>query len=528
MAKQRPVDIVIVGTGMGGAAFAWQLSRLAPNLKILCLERGKWLKDRDMPAASAGWQSAAFGQWATSPNARLAAGGNPWSADYAIDDSESPLKPLMWNGVGGSSVNWAAHFPRLKPSDFLTRRLDGAGVDWPYSYNDLEPFYDLNDAMTGVCGLAGDPAYPPKPQRAMPPLPIGRAGELAAQAFNALGWHWWPVDAAINTGPYGGRQACNNCGPCLQGCMRGAKSSCDLTYLPAAMANGVEVRSGCIVLRVTIKNERVTGVTYADEDGSVHEQPASHVVVAANGIGTPRLLFASGLGRDPNSVLGRHLMMHPVAYARGLFDDDLDGPAGPVGAALYSHEFYETDLSRGFVRGFQIQVTRENSPLAQALRLSPAWGPLAQRDLAEEFRHSIVLMIVTEDLPDAENRVTVLDRMEPDGLPAVKMRYALSENTKAMIDWGYERTSEVLRAAGARREIRAPLPPMTGWHLLGTARMGDDPRSSFVDACGRCHEVSGLQIADGSIMPTVGAVNPGSTIGAMALKMASELAEELA
>ncbi len=528
MAKQRPVDIVIVGTGMGGAAFAWQLSRLAPKAKIVCLERGMWLKPADMPAASPDWQSAGFGKWATSPNARLAAGGNPWSADYPIDDSDSPLKPLMWNGVGGSSINWAAHFPRLKPSDFRTRSLDGVGLDWPYSYADLEPFYDLNDTMMGVCGLAGDPAYPPKPQRSTPPLPMGRAGARAAEAFNALGWHWWPVDAAINTAPYGGRAACNNCGPCLLGCMRHAKASCDITYLPGAVANGVEVRSSCTALRVQIENGHATAVTYADETGMVHEQPAAHVVIAANGIGTPRLLFASGLGRNPQSVLGRNLMMHPVAYARGLFDEVLDGPAGPVGAVLYSHQFYETDLSRGFVRGLQIQVTRENSPLAQALRSSPSWGAHAQRELVEEFRHSLVLMIVTEDLPDPENQVTVLDRIEPDGLPAVKMRYKVSENTKAMLDWGYDRTSDILKAAGAKREIRAPLPPMTGWHLLGTARMGTDPNTSFVDQRGRCHEVSGLLIADGSIMPTVGAVNPGSTIGAMALKMASELAEELA
>ena len=528
MARQRPVDIVIVGTGMGGAAFAWQMSRLAPKLKILCLERGQWLKPDDMRAASPDWQSAALGRWATSPNARLAAGGNHWSADYPIDDSDSPLKPLMWNGVGGSSVNWAAHFPRLKPSDFKTRSLDGVGVDWPYSYADLEPFYDLNDIMMGVSGLAGDPAYPPKPERPMPPLPIGKAGTRAAQAFNALGWHWWPVDAAINTAAYGGRQACNNCGPCLLGCMRGAKSSCDLTYLPAAVANGLEIRSGCVVQRVIVEQGRANGVTYADEAGNIHEQPAAYVAVAANGIGTARLLLASGLGRDEGSVLGRHLMMHPVAYARGLFDELLDGPAGPVGAALYSHEFYETDLSRGFVRGFQIQVTRENSPLSQALRLSPAWGVEAQRAFAEEFHHSMVLMIVTEDLPDPDNRVTLLDRIEHDGLPGVKMRYTLSDNTQTMIAWGYERASEILKTAGAKREIRAPLPPMTGWHLLGTARMGSDPTTSFVDGRGRCHEVSGLLVADGSVMPTAGAVNPGSTIGAMALKMASELAEELA
>ena len=94
-----------------------------------------------------------------------------------------------------------------------------------------------------------------------------------------------------------------------------------------------------------------------------------------------------------------------------------------------------------------------------------------------------------------------------------------------MIDWGYERTAEILKAAGASREIRAPLPPYTGWHLLGTARMGFDPRQSFVDPRGRCHETDGLIVADGSVMPTVGAVNPGATIGALALKMAKELAD---
>ena len=84
----------------------------------------------------------------------------------------------------------------------------------------------------------------------MPPLPIGQAGARAGEAFNALGWHWWPVDAAINTAAYGGRLPCNNCGPCVLGCMRGAKSSCDLTYLPAAAANGASGEDGLTVVGV--------------------------------------------------------------------------------------------------------------------------------------------------------------------------------------------------------------------------------------------------------------------------------------
>ena len=121
--KHDPVDVVVVGSGMGGAAFCWKLSQRAPQLRIVCLERGDWVKPKDMPNAKPDWQRAAFGAWAGSPNARLAASEPAWSADYPIDDTASPIKPLMGNAVGGSTINWAAHFPRLHPSDFKTQTL---------------------------------------------------------------------------------------------------------------------------------------------------------------------------------------------------------------------------------------------------------------------------------------------------------------------------------------------------------------------------------------------------------------------
>src|SRR6058998_1850457 len=154
MARLDPVDVVVVGAGLGGSAFCARLSERAPHLRIVCLERGDWVDRAAMPAYQRDWQRAALGAWATSPNARLAAAEPSQSADYPIDDSTSPIKPLMWNGVGGSTINWAAHVPRLHPSDFRTRTLDGVGDDWPFSYFDLEPYYDLNDVAMGVAGLA--------------------------------------------------------------------------------------------------------------------------------------------------------------------------------------------------------------------------------------------------------------------------------------------------------------------------------------------------------------------------------------
>jgi choline dehydrogenase-like flavoprotein len=524
-ARPDAVDIVVVGAGMGGAAFCARLAERAPGLRVLCLERGGWIDRAAMPARGRGWQRAALNDWATSPNLRLKAARPSPSADYAIDDSESPIKPLMWCGVGGSSIDWAAHFPRLHPADFRTRSLDGVGDDWPFGYADLEPYYDLNDIAMGVAGLAGDPAYPPKPPRPMPPLALGRMGQRAARAFDKLGWHWWPVDAAISTRASGGRAACNHCGPCQQGCVTKAKASTDVTYWPQAIAAGVELRPRCVVRQIIIEGGRAAGVIYRDEAGRDVQQRAAAVVVAGNGIGTARLLLASGI---ESPALGRNLMFHPAAYVRGMFREELDGPVGPIGCALYSHEFYETDERRGFKRGVHLQVTRENPLLLQAARLEPAWGRAAQRLLREEFRHSMAVLVLAEDLPETHNRVTLTGHAEADGLPGVKIEYRLSDHSRRSLDFGLDRAEEMLRAAGAWRTVRLPLAPLTGWHLLGTARMGLDAATSVADGRGRLHVVPNIVVADGSLFPTVGAVNPGSTIGALALKLADDLARDLA
>jgi choline dehydrogenase-like flavoprotein len=519
--RYGPIDVAIVGAGLGGAAFARRLAGRAPRLRIMCFERGDWLDRENLPAQRPDWQRLALGPWATSPNLRLKAGGNGASADYPIDDSNSAFKPLMWNGVGGSTINWAAHFPRLHPSDFKTRTLDGMGDDWPFSYFDLEPYYDLNDDAFGVSGLPGDPAYPPKAARRMPPLPLGRLGATAARGFDALGWHWWPVDAAINSMAEGDRAACNHCGPCLIGCANGAKSSTDLTYWPRAVTSGVGLRTNCVVQEIVVEAGRATGIRYRDGGGRDCLQPASTIVVAGNGIGTARLLLASGID---SPALGRNLMFHPAAYVRGMFAEELDGPIGPVGCAIYSHQFYETDEARGFKRGVHLQVTRENALLTQASRLEPAWGSEAQRLLREEFRHSMAVLVTAEDMPEPHNRVALTQHMEADGLPGVRVEYTLSDHARRALDFGMARAEEMLRAAGAHRVVRVPLAPYTGWHLLGTARMGSDPATSVTDANGCCHAVPNVIVADGSLFPTVGAANPGSTIGALALKMADALA----
>jgi choline dehydrogenase-like flavoprotein len=346
----------------------------------------------------------------------------------------------------------------------------------------------------------------------------------AARGFDRLGWHWWPVDSAINSRAHAGRPACNHCGPCQQGCVTGAKASTDMTHWPEAIARGVEMRTGAVVLQVEIEAGRVTGVTYRTAEGDLF-QPAETVVVAGNGVGTARLLLASGV---TSPALGRNLMYHGAGYVRGFFADDLDGPVGPTGCSIYSHEFYETDRSRGFVRGVHLQATRENPLAVQAARLPRPWGEEAHAALLREFRHSMAILVVNEDLPEPENHVGLTGETAPDGLPGVRVVYRLSDHSRRALDFGLDRAEEMLRAAGAIETVRVPLAPFTGWHLLGTARMGTDPATSVTDASGRVHGVSGLLVADGSLFTTSAAVNPGSTIGALATKVADDFARQVA
>ena len=140
----------------------------------------------------------------------------------------------------------------------------------------------------------------------------------------------------------------------------------------------------------------------------------------------------------------------------------------------------------------------------------------------------MAVLVMAEDLPEMHNRVALTDRDETDGMPGVKIEYTLSDHSRRSLDFGLDRAEEMLRAAGAHRIVRLPLAPLTGWHLLGTARMGSDPATSVTDGRGRCHAVPNILVADGSLFTTVGAVNPGSTIGALALKIADDLAREVA
>ena len=270
----EPVDILIIGAGASGAAAAWSLAET--KMRIVCLEQGGWVTPGDYPANGRDWEARATGDFSPSPNRR----GRP--EDYPVNDDASPIKILNFNGVGGGTIMYTAHWPRLHPSDFRTRTLDGVGADWPVSYAQLTPFYDLNDRMMGVSGLAGDPAYPAGKTPQMPPHALGRSGAVWGEAFNKLGWHWWPSDNTAATEEYEGRAKCINLAHCTPGCAQGAKAAADRGGDESAGLALVAERGG----------DRDAGVGGA---GGVHQYWPLHPGLRAGGEGVDRHhLLAAG------------------------------------------------------------------------------------------------------------------------------------------------------------------------------------------------------------------------------------------
>jgi choline dehydrogenase-like flavoprotein len=531
--KTSNADALIIGAGPTGAVAAKRLAEA--GMRVVVLEQGDWPDYSKARAGHPDFELTAGRDWSGNPNRRQA------PADYPISDTDSDISAVLYNAVGGSTVLFAAHWQRNMPSDFRVRTLDGVGDDWPLTYEDLQPYYEQVEEDFGIAGLAGDPAFPPGKGPPLPPPPLAPMGRRVAKAHNKLGWHWWPGPNAIATRAYRNLRPCTQRATCMWGCVEGAKGSVDRTHWPHNVSLGVRLITGARVRRLQANTHGlVTGAEYIDRDGREHFQSADVTILGASGIGTPRLLQLSATSRFPDGLanssglVGKRLMMHPFGTVVGLFEEDLGSTHGVWGQHLHSLEFYETDTRRGFVRGAKWGLQPTGGPVSMT-RAYPwgaenaIWGAGFHEGIRKRLGRSAMWGIIAEDLPDETNRV-VLDPAlkDRDGIPAPKIIYRMSENSHRLLDFHLARAKESLEAAGAYETVIAPLIRETGWHLLGTCKMGNDPATSVVNAWGRSHDIANLFIFDGSIWPTSSGMNPTATIAALSLRCADRLVRERA
>ncbi len=553
-------DAVIVGSGPGGSTVADVLT--AHGWSVIVLEKGRnHLLELEPPYGPLGHFSNDDVKFVE----RHLLGPDPITEPRAYRRSEDDGPDLhvgdchaIPSTVGGGGVHADAKLPRLRGIDFRLRTelgpvAEADVVDWPVSYDDLEPYYTAAEYPVGV---AGGETKPYAEWRSAPfPMPPGAdmfGAVVSSEATAARGYHPYRAPSGVNSVPYDGRPACNNCGFCgMQGCAIEAKGD-PLALLRRALRTGrCEIRPESYVVGVTRdpSGRRATGVRYLDADRAVHEVRADHVVLAGGAFETPRLLLLDELANS-SGLVGRNLTFHFQTLTVGGFPFELWGERGR--SVTHAHDDFidgdeasaaaarEADLP--FLRGGLV----EHGAGAGAVMEAKSYGPGAHH--ADAMRDSAlrrrmwVFTLQAEDLAQPTNRIdlhpTVVDAW---GRPAGRITYQPHRHELATSAHYAPIQEQILRDAGAEWAFSVTTPPQgaverarqsglglapASYHIMGTCRMGDDPATSVVDPTGRFWDVEGLYCADSSVFATSAGYNPTLTICALAHRVASLLADD--
>ncbi|MCC6366115.1 MAG: GMC family oxidoreductase [Bryobacterales bacterium] len=530
------VDFLIIGSGGAGGVMAKELS--SAGFSVVVLEQGPWLKEKDFTHDEIKY----------SVRGGLMNDSDVQPSTFRENDGQ-PAKRLRafeyGRQVGGGTVHFTANYWRFHETDFrecsLFGAIPGTGfADWPVTYADLEPWYTKAEYDLGISGQGGanpfeGPRSRPYP---LPPMPVKSSGVLFERATRKLGLHPFPAPVAILSQPYAGRGACTHCGFCeIFGCEMRAKSSTLVSVIPVALKTGrCELRPGCYVRRIRTDSQgRVTGAVYFDSRRREIFQRAKAVVLCANGIESPRLLLQSKSKRFPeglansSGLVGKYLMWDNGAFASGLFEHPLN-EFKSIQVTRVIHDYYRADPARGFYGGGGIDARFDFYPAGFALaglpEDAPKWGDGYKRMLREYFTRTMSLLSHSTSLPREKNSIT-LDPEVKDawGLPAARITFAQHPDDMAAMRWLLGKQREILEAAGAKKIWAAPVETFHPTrHLMGTCRMGNDPKTSVVNAFSKAHDVPNLFIVDGSNFVTSARQQPTATIQALAYRAADHLA----
>jgi len=529
------VDFVIIGSGAAGGILAKELSN---GFRVVVLEQGPYLTEEEFTHNEI--DILTLDKLTNHPNIQ------PNTFRKTPNDAAKRQRAVLYGRcVGGTSNHFTANFWRFHEIDFKERskvgEIPGTGlVDWPISYADLEPYYTKVEWEIGVSGLAGaSPFDPPRSKPyPMPPLPVKSSGVIFERAARKLGWHPFPAPMAILSQPRPGRSACINCGFCLGfGCEVGAKSSSLATAIRMAERTGrCEIRPNSYVYRIeTDAKGRAVGAVYYDAARNSQLQKAKAVILSANGAETPRLLLLSASKQFPNGlanssgVVGKYLMLNSGGISLGVFEHPLNDYKG-FAVSRILHDFYELDADKvGFHGGGGLDARFDATPIGFAFSMlppgSPRWGKDFKTVLGHNFTRTMEIFGHGTSLPLETNSFS-LDPEVKDawGLPALRMTYKDHPDDVKLANWLNSRAMELLEAAGAKQKWNYPIgETQFGVHLLGTCRMGNEPKSSVINPDHRTHDVKNLFLCDGSSLVTSGRGQPTMTIEALAFRAADRI-----
>ena len=504
---ESTVDVVVIGTGAGAAPV---LARLAEaGLSVVALEAGRWWD----PATEFSADEVAMGDlyWL---GERISAGETP----TAFGGNNSGT------GVGGSMLHWGAFVPRADPRDLKLRTDTGLGEDFPLTYEDLVPYYEQVERFLGV---AGPTHYPWDPQRRYPlgPIALNAPAIAMRKGFKAIGVRTSEAPIAAVSEPYTQpgyptRQPCVGCGFCHQGCVfNGAKASMNVTYLPRALAAGVEIRPHSFVHSFERNDQGlISAVIYRNGEADLRQR-CKAVFLCAGAVETPRLLLHTGLANSSGQV-GRNFMAHVATQVWGTFPEEMRMNKG-FPASLISEDTLrpqDADFAAGYLTQSLgvVPVTFAR----QVARGRGLWGQ-ALVDYLDRYNHLAGVGANGDCLPYSGNFLELSEEKDALGVSKPKINFTYGENEQRMSAHAAKLMTAAWQAAGASDiwtfERSA--------HTIGTCRMGTNPTDSVVDPWGRSHDLPNLWISDNSTFPAALAANPALTIMALALRSAGKFLE---
>jgi len=507
-ADDEEVDFAIVGTGAGGGTLACKLAEY--GFSVVAFDAGAYWRPLEDFASDEHHQAKLY-----------------WT-DERLVDGEDPLQLGSNNSgksVGGSTVHFAMVSLRFRPEWFRARTALGYGADWPLDWREMWRYYAEVERALTISGPVRYPWGPKRPRYPYRPHELNAAALALAQGAEALGIAWAPTPLATLSAPRGHAHPCVYRGMCVIGCSTNAKQSVLVTWLPRALEAGAEIRDLAMVGKVEHDARgRVTGVHY-QRQGQWRFQRARNVVVAGYAIETPRLLLNSASSRFPqglgnsSGLVGRNLMVQSNQAVWGVMEREVRAYKGPPSLAISEHWNY-CDEGKDFFGGY-CYMSQGPLPVVWAGTQAKRglWGHRLLDEM-ELYNHQVGLKIVGECLPQERNGVTLTDIKDQYGLPIPRITYSYCDNDRRLIRHALGFMRRSLEAVDAR-EIWDETDDTC--HLNGTARMGDDPATSVVNADCRSWDVPNLWICDGSVFPTVGGVNPSLTIQAIACRTADRI-----